>query len=255
MRVPILMYHSIDDDDAAACVRPGRFDEQMAYLKKAGYRTIDLDTLYDHFSAGEEVTEKSIVITFDDGYRDNVEQAAPILERYGFCATVYLPTDHLGVSNRWNAADGVPQRPLLGWDEVRRLGSDSVLSFQAHSCSHPKLSRLPLGQMEREVRRCKDLIEERLGNPCHHFAYPYGDLSDAVRDIVGAAGFHTAVTTRWGHNRPGVDLLLLCRIGIANGHRLADFKRVLGEPISRGQYYWRRLKQRLAAASPRVGSR
>ncbi|RNC69643.1 MAG: polysaccharide deacetylase family protein [Desulfuromonadales bacterium] len=246
IRVPILMYHAVDDDPAAACVRPSRFEEQMAYLSKAGYVSVDLDAVHDYLSQGATLPQKPIVITFDDGYRDNVEIAYPILKKYGMCATIYLATGHLGYSNRWNAGDGVAQRPLLTWEEVCSAAGNPILSFQAHTCSHPKLTRIPPDQVREELGRSKQMIEERLGRECHHFAYPYGDYDDTVRDAAEEAGFLTACTTRWGHNRPGDDLFSLYRIGVRNGDSLRDFKRILGEPPPLWKYYWLRLRAKVA---------
>ena len=246
IRVPILMYHSVDDDSAAACVRPDRFREQMAYLKGAGYEAVDLDAVHGYMTGRATLPGKPIVITFDDGYRDNVEIAYPILKDYGMCATIYLATGHLGYTNRWNAAEGVTQRPLLTWEEVRVAANDPLLSFQAHTRTHPRLSTLPLNQAREELALSKQVIEEQLGRPCHHFAYPYGDFNDAVRDAAEEAGFHTACSTRWGHNRPGDDLFSLYRIGMSNGDSLKDFKRILGEPPPLWKYYWLRIKARFS---------
>ena len=89
IRIPILMYHSIDDSLAAACVRPKCFEEQMAYLKHVGYEAVDLDAVFSYMTIGVSLPSKPIVITFDDGYRDNMENAYPILKKYGMCATIF----------------------------------------------------------------------------------------------------------------------------------------------------------------------
>jgi peptidoglycan/xylan/chitin deacetylase (PgdA/CDA1 family) len=243
------MYHSVDDDSAAACVRPGRFEEQMAYLHKTGYEAVDLDAVCGFMIQGASVPRKPIAITFDDGYRDNLQKAHPILKKYGICATIYLVTDQIGFSNRWNKGDGVTQRPLLSWEEVRSAAADPILSFQAHTCSHPKLTSIPPHQVREELGRSRKMIEDRIGMTCHHFAYPYGDYNRAVRDLAEEAGFRTACSTRWGHNRRGDDLFCLFRIGVSNGDSLRDFKRILGEPPPLWKYHWLRLKKKLAGRS------
>ena len=242
-RVPILMYHAVDDSPAGACVHPHRFAEQLAYLKRAGYQTIHLDELYGSLIHGSALPAKPLVITFDDGYRDNLQVAWPLLRQAGFKATIFLATGHLGSSNRWNAADGVPQRPLLDWDEVIEAAREPQLSFQPHTHSHPRLTRIPPAQADEELRRSKETLEQRLGKACPHLAYPYGDYNRAVRDLAEQAGYHTACTVQWGHNRAGQDPLALFRIGIRNQDRLADFKKSLGEPPPLWKYYWLRAKQ------------
>ena len=245
IRIPILMYHSIDDSLAAACVSPKCFEKQMAYLKHVGYQAVDLDAVFSYMTIGAPLPSKPIVITFDDGYRDNMENAYPILKKYGMCATIFLTTGYLGYSNNWCASDGVTQRPLMTWKEVKEAAKESFLSFQPHTCSHPKLTQIPVEQMREELIRSKLAIEDKLGEPCHHFAYPYGDLNETVRDMVKEVGFRTACSTQWGHNRQGDDLFSLYRIGVRNQIKLSDFKRVIGEPPSIWKYYWLRLKSRL----------
>ena len=246
MRIPILMYHSVDDSPDNACVRPQRFKEQIAYIKDAGYNAIDLDALYNYLTVGTALQSKPIVITFDDGFRDNIENAYPILKKYGMCFTIFLPTDHIGFSNRWNAAEGIAQRQLLTWEEIKLLSDDPLVSFNAHSCSHPKLTRIPLSQVRDELDKSKKTIEDRVGKPCRHFAYPYGDSNETVHRVAMETGFLTACTTQWGHNRRGGNLFALCRIGISNKDNLSAFKRVLGEPMPMWKYYYHRLKARLS---------
>jgi peptidoglycan/xylan/chitin deacetylase (PgdA/CDA1 family) len=242
IRIPILMYHSIDDSSAAACVRPKRFEEQLAYLKRVGYEAVDLDAVYRYMTEGASISLKPIVITFDDGYQDNLKNAYPLLKKYGMCATIFLATDHLGASNLWNAVEGVPQRPLMTWEEIREAARESLFSFQSHTSSHPKLTRIPISQVREEMLRSKQIIEDRLGRPCHHFAYPYGDFNDDVKKVAEETGYRTACSTRWGHNRPGDDLYSLYRIGISNENRVPDFKRVLGGQPPLWKYYWLRFK-------------
>jgi peptidoglycan/xylan/chitin deacetylase (PgdA/CDA1 family) len=245
IRIPILMYHSVEDDFASACVRPANFEEQVAYLHKAGYRAVDLDAVYFHITEGRPLPSKPIVISFDDGYRDNLENAYPVLKRYGMSATIFLPTGHLGFSNRWNAAAGATQRAIMTREEVRSAANDPLLSFQAHTCTHPRLTEIPIKQAREEIKKGKKDMEDLLGKPCHHLAYPYGDFNDAVRDAAEEAGFLTACTTRWGHNRQGDDSFALFRIGVGNRDTLSDFRRILGEPPPLWKYYLLRLKSAL----------
>lgn len=245
VRIPILMYHSIDNSASAACVRPKRFEEQMAYLKRVGYKAVDLDAVYHYVTERTSLCSKPIVITFDDGYRDNLDNAWPVLEKNEMCATIFLATDYLGATNRWNAALGVQQRLLMSWQDIRSAFRNPLLSFQPHTCSHPKLTHIPVAQTRQEMLTSKQILEDHLGTPCHHFAYPYGDFNGPVMDLAKEVGYKTACSTRWGHNRPGDDPYKLYRIGIRNQDRLSDFKRALGEPPPLWKYYWLRLKAKL----------
>ncbi len=242
IRIPILMYHSVDDSLAAACVHPEHFEQQLAYLKRVGYQAIDLDVVFSYMTEGGALPLKPVVITFDDGYRDNLKNAFPILKKYNMRATIFLATGYLGHSNGWCAADGVTQRPLMTWKEVNEAAKESLLSFQPHTCSHPKLTKIPVPQVREELVRSKLIIEDKLGRSCHHFAYPYGDFNEIVRSIVEEVGFRTACSVRWGRNQRGDDLFALYRIGIRNQDKLSNFKRAMGEKPSPLKYYWQRIK-------------
>jgi peptidoglycan/xylan/chitin deacetylase (PgdA/CDA1 family) len=242
MRIPVLMYHSIDDSSAPACVKIRRFDEQMSYLKRSGYQAVHLDAVYEYLLQGASLPAKPVVITFDDGYRDNMLNAYPILKKYWMCFTIFLATDYIGSSNRWNASEGVVQRVILTWEEANDLAKDPLVSLQAHTCSHPRLTKIPMNRVREELIKSKQIIEDRLGRPCNHFAYPYGDFNDFVRNEVQGAGFHTACSTFWGHIRSGDDSFSLNRIGLRNQDNLSAFKRVLGEPPSLMECYWLRIK-------------
>ncbi|MBW1793708.1 MAG: polysaccharide deacetylase family protein [Deltaproteobacteria bacterium] len=246
IRIPILMYHSIDDSPAPACVRPNSFVRQMAHLRRLGYETLHLDAVYHYMAEGVPISRKPIVITFDDGYQDNLQNAYPILKKYGFCATIFVVTDYLGLTNRWNARGGVVQRPLMSWAELREVAKEPLLSFQPHTCSHPRLTQIPFVKVKEELSKSKETLEDSLGSPCHHFAYPYGDFNEKVQDAVKETGYRTACSVLWGHNRRGNDLFSLFRIGVRNQDRLSDFKRILGEPPPLWKYYWLRFRARLS---------
>lgn len=95
------MYHSIDESGSCVSVSPSDFRLQMAYLKRKGYQTLSLSDFCNFFDSGLSVGRNSVVITFDDGYRNNYEEAFPILREYGFRATIFLITDYIGKTAQW----------------------------------------------------------------------------------------------------------------------------------------------------------
>ena len=121
--VPVLMYHWVNPDLGDRLrlygVTPGAFGRQIRRLRAAGYRSAGFPELLRHVAGGTPLPPKSIVLTLDDGYCDNLEYAAPILEEAGFTATIFLVTDRAGGVNEWDLKHGDPPRPLLDWAAAR----------------------------------------------------------------------------------------------------------------------------------------
>jgi len=155
-------------------------------------------------------------VTFDDGYRDNCDRAFPLLRRFGVPATIFVTTGWLRPHD-----DG----PGLGmsWREVREMAAVGI-RFGAHTVTHPSLPALSLREAEWEIRESKRLLEEELGTECTVFAYPFGHEDCQLRQLVEAAGFRWAVTTREGAPRPSDNPLLLRRTYVCAADLLyADF--------------------------------
>src|SRR5207248_8382795 len=134
----ILMYHRVaaDREPDPLTVTPERFAEQVEYLHAHGYRSL---TLGQWSRSGKD--GPAVVLTFDDGYRDFLENAFPILQQHGFTATVFMIPDHVGRAATWSRRFGDPV-PLLSWDEIERL-SRAGIEFGSHTASHRPLTALP----------------------------------------------------------------------------------------------------------------
>ena len=128
--ITILNYHKVDNMNIALSVLPEDFDRQMAYLKENGYNTINTDQLYDYMVNGAELPENPIMITFDDGYEDNYQNAYPILKKYGFTGTIFIITDF--VSNQPN---------YLTWEQIKEMKANGM-DFQSHTASHKSMTEL-----------------------------------------------------------------------------------------------------------------
>lgn len=217
--VPVLMYHWVSDDLGDALrlygVTPRALRAQLRWIKRLGGRSIGLDDLAGHVSGERTALVGSVVLTFDDGYVDNVENALPILESLGMKATVFVVTDCAGGVNAWDARHGDPARPLLSWSRMRDLDG-GVLRFEPHSRTHP---RLPLVGPERardEIVGSKKRLEDELGRRSDVFSYPHGAYDDAIEAIVVEAGFCMAVTDDQGLNHPGRSPLRIRRTMITS---------------------------------------
>ena len=229
--IPILMYHRIADDGpsdlAPYRVTPAMFDRQMRLLQRHGYQTVSVDAASGSYGASRAgpLPGRLIALTFDDGYRDFLETAWPILRRYGFSATVYLPTDHVGGRAEWDAPHGAPA-PLVTWDEVKALSAEGV-QFGAHGASHRRLTRLDADSRSSELSRCRQKIAEATGRSITSFCYPYGDHNADARQAVASAGFEHAVITALND---GSDQFALPRIEVEGSGSLEDFYAALPAP-------------------------
>ena len=166
LHIPILMYHSISHDDEPGGIHPYYrvvttpevFKKHMAILADQGYRVIGLDTAVELLRGNnngvqENIPNKQVVITFDDGFLDFYTEAYPVLARYGFTATVFLPTSYIGNPDRT-----IMGKTFLTWPQVAEL-SNAGITFGSHSVSHRLLDKLPRTEIENELRQSKEIIE------------------------------------------------------------------------------------------------
>lgn len=214
MRALILCYHRVKDE-ADSYLRPTRvldFDRQMEYLSTR-YHPMSLGRMVQCLRDGIVLPAKAIAITFDDGYRDNYENAYPVLRKYRVPATMFLATDFIGtgVLPAWEEGYYTGEKALmLSWDQVREM-SDAGVSFGSHTLSHPFLARIPRKRREDELCRSKEIIEQQIGRPVTLFAYPSGDFDRDTEEAVRQAGYDAAVSIRAGKNRRCDDVYALRR--------------------------------------------
>jgi peptidoglycan/xylan/chitin deacetylase (PgdA/CDA1 family) len=255
MRLPILMFHMFGpaqsrEERRYCCSEPG-FARQMAFLASRGYVGASIDTAYEYLSGRRTSPERVVAITMDDGTKDNYEVAVPVLRRFGFTATVFVVTEHVGKISDWSVEDGLPPRKLMGWEELRGL-AETGFEIGSHSRSHVDLSRLSDSQLTREVEDSKKEIEYRIGRPVLSFAYPYGFFDARVKEAVAEAGYQAACTTDSGFNGREEDPHALRRLEIRGTDSLRQFRRKLTFGVSEApialsvRYYMGRAGNRLS---------
>lgn len=230
--VPVLMYHSFDDGEAddRFVVSRRNLVRQARLLKLLRYRALPFDRLVALLRSGAELPPRSVVITFDDGYRDNLEIAWPVLRRRRLPPTIFLVSDRIGGENDWADAGGeggmLTGRRLLSAAEIARLQDEGV-GFGAHTRTHPLLSETGDGELAEETAAARAELEGALGESILSLAYPYGDFDPRVVAATAAAGFAGACTVENTLVNRGNDPLQIPRLEVRGGDSLATFLRKL----------------------------
>lgn len=202
----ILGYHRISDAEHVLSVSPTDFRRQLEAVVETG---LDVVRLSDALPLLEsDLVGRRISITFDDGYRDFLDHALPILRSLGLPATVFVPTGLVGQrAFAWYA-----DRPAaLSWQEIEELVAEGLVDVQAHSRTHPWLPRLSNGQVRDEIVGSKRDLEEHVPYELTSFCFPAGLYSDRELELVREAGYRAAVTTDPGVNPGGLPMYRLRR--------------------------------------------
>jgi peptidoglycan/xylan/chitin deacetylase (PgdA/CDA1 family) len=195
--IPILVYHSIDKSASNISISPEIFARQMDYLKKEEFQVISLSQLMSVISHKARGSEKILVLTFDDGLNNFHSAAWPILNQCGFSATIFVPTDFIGEQSWWYADYGLKPLPMLNWQELRELVKNGV-DIESHGCSHSKLTYLTHSEIEHEVRKSKDILEQGLGKSVDYFCYPFGEVDQNIIEATRSAGYKGATCMEQG---------------------------------------------------------
>jgi len=210
--VPVLMYHKIGPRPRKVrlkglYVSVKSFVRQLEELRAAGFATARLGEVNNSDSP------RRIVLTFDDGFRNVFQNALEPLKKNNFCAIQFLVPNFIGKLNEWDLRDGEAPEPLMDAAQVREwLAAGHQIG--SHSLSHARLTRLTLRDAREEISASKKKLEDSFGVAIEDFCYPYGDWSEAVRDLVMEAGYRSACTTRFGVNSAATSTFALNRITV-----------------------------------------
>ena len=217
----VLMYHKVNDLPGNRMSMPtALFDEQMAQLKELGYRAVSLEDVLAHYVDGAPLSEGAVLITFDDGYRDNLENAAPVLQKHGYPAVQFVPLGYVGdplplPHEEPLAARGVLNR-TVDWEQLREL-EGAGFRIESHGISHRPLADLEVDEAAREIVVSKLRLEEKLGRPVRAFSYVKGSeahYKPVHLSLVRQAGYDLAFTSVSGANGPSSDPLELHRYNV-----------------------------------------
>jgi len=247
----VLMYHSVQPGkqvpESQWVVSRQRFDAQMALLADGGWNCCTVAELV----SGKPVPPRTVVITFDDGYFDNLEPFT-MLARMNMSATLFMVSDAVGGHADWEGGNGQRGPALLNKSQLLEMLAMGM-EVGCHTRSHPRLTELDDEKLRQEVGDARKQLQDLLDDPISSFAYPFGDHDLRVVDAVRAAGYTAACVTRSGSGMVDDDPLRFRRIAVFAEDTLATFARKLVFADNDGswsrvrRYYMNRLRARLAA--------
>lgn len=228
----VLMYHMVSPHRAGAKfnglrVTPERFEAQLAWLKREGWQFFTVSQLWAQW---DTLPEKSVALTFDDGYADNLHNALPLLEKYGAKATIYIVVDRH--DRDWSTAKKahhntgeLAREPKLSDDELQRLVASGRIEIGSHTLTHINMRTTPADDKRRELAESRRLLQAQTGQAVASFAYPFGIYGEDDVALAREAGYTTAVTTidgiDAGTQRP--DPLQLKRIKVSGKDNMLAF--------------------------------
>jgi peptidoglycan/xylan/chitin deacetylase (PgdA/CDA1 family)/2-polyprenyl-3-methyl-5-hydroxy-6-metoxy-1,4-benzoquinol methylase len=195
--VPVLMYHRVATDGPIELARyrisPDAFREQMLWLRRNGYHTIDSDQFAWFVANKRPFVGRPVLITFDDGYEDFAEHAWPVLQANDLSAEVFVATDFVGRRAEWDASFGNPA-PLLDAARIAALAAAGV-AFGSHLASHPRSDELATWNLAEELTRSRAQLEQWLGRSITSLAAPFGCTDQRLGILAAECGYQTVFNT------------------------------------------------------------
>ncbi|NQT06430.1 MAG: polysaccharide deacetylase family protein [Candidatus Omnitrophica bacterium] len=227
--IRILLYHSvgrIDKRDSLGIrVDIDNFRRQMEFIKGNGFNILDLKDVVQYIDEGASLPDNGLVITFDDGYRDNIVNAVPIMEEFGIKATFFITVSFLGTTKTHPDREWQHWR-CMEWMDLREI-AERGHRIGSHCMHHVDLRSLTGEAAKKELLSSRDELSSSLGIDIDTFSYPYGFYNPAVSLLAKDAGYRAACTTVDGVNDSTADLYELKRTEITGRDANEEFKRKL----------------------------
>lgn len=194
--LPVLVYHKVGLPPKGSklknlWVSPKRLKSHIGYLKKRGYNTIGFSDLARAMRGGRPLPSKPVLITFDDGYKNNYTEAFEILKETGAKANIFIVYNTVGKSNSWHDPSGEPWINMLDWNMIKEMQNSGLVEFGSHTMNHPNLCETATDEASWEARESKKRLEEKLDVEITAFAYPYGAGAcvEKIRRLILEAGY------------------------------------------------------------------
>jgi peptidoglycan/xylan/chitin deacetylase (PgdA/CDA1 family) len=191
--IEILTYHKISDDFDWGITRQkvNQFEKGVKFLHDQGYKTLPLEETFKP----DQTYEQKVVITFDDGYEDVYLNAFPILQKYDFTAFIFIITGFVGKPNSWDFNLGRKRKRHLSWKQIKEM-SQFGFGFGSHTVNHPDLTKIDpvCGGVEYELKKSKDVLEDKLGKEVIFLSYPFGRYNRFVQGEAERLDYKRAYT-------------------------------------------------------------
>jgi peptidoglycan/xylan/chitin deacetylase (PgdA/CDA1 family) len=195
--IEILTYHKISDDFDWGITRQkvSQFERGIKFLHDLGYKAVPLEEIFKQTSGSINEGRQKVVITFDDGYEDVYLNAFPILQEYGFTAFIFIITGFVGKHNSWDFNLGRKRKRHLSWKQIKEM-SEFGFDFGSHTVNHPDLTRIDpaCGGVEYELKKSKEVLEDKLGKEVIFLSYPFGRYNRFVQEEAQRLGYKRAYT-------------------------------------------------------------
>ncbi len=205
MKIPVLLYHSISDDNSNMSLNLNTFENQIMYLKKNDYTSINFDEI-------DQNKKKQIIITFDDGYKDVFVNALPILKKYEFKATCFFVTNLIGQDNSWDIKNkNFLKKEIMNFNDINQWIS-SGMHIGSHSHNHLDLTKISEKKLLNELEFSKKILEDKFNNNDDIFCYPYGKVNQHVYALTKKIYNKAVTTNRSRYDSYKHDLHLIPRI-------------------------------------------
>ncbi len=231
-KIPVLAYHQISDDFSWSITRQTKkqFERGMGFLYDEGYEAVLPSTIFDpEFRSND----KSVILTFDDGYEDFYQNAFPVLKKYGFTACIFIITGYIGKKSNWDYHWGRFKRNHLNWEKIIEV-SQAGFEIGSHTVNHPDLTKIPRRYLNYELQTSKETLEDKLGKKVNFLSYPFGRYNRLVQDEVRKVGYKGAFTLSRNLRRKSHDSFSIPRMGVY----LIDSPLSLKIKLDKGRMFW-----------------
>ena len=241
-----LVYHRVCADNehfsSDYAVRQSDFRRQMEYLVTRGYTAVGIEDLLTGMDAPLPGPPGRVLITFDDGYRDNFERAFPVLQDLGLPAVIFLVADFSRRTNWWDQPIGIPEARLLHPDEIREMAAEGM-EFGSHTLTHRSLPGCSEEDLSRELVESREHIAAITRTPVRTFSYPYSHVDERVKRAVRQSGYACAFAVNSGPLTPATDRWEIRRVNVTSAAHGSRFNAKLRGAEKLGLWAWWKLRQ------------
>ncbi|NLP12764.1 polysaccharide deacetylase family protein [bacterium] len=226
VRIPVLMYHEVAEGERLDTLRhrthadyilaSGTFQDQMRYLQANSYHSLNANELVQAVNTGQfaSLPPRPVLITFDDGYAGNCEQALPILSQFGMKACFFVTVDEIGAE------------AMMTWGQLHEL-VQAGMQVQSHLVHHVMLSELSREEAREELLQSRKVLQERLGVPVELLSLPNGSYHRHYAALAQEAGYCGGFSSKLGYVGANSHPFLLERIPVLRSTTLVRFARIL----------------------------